>query len=309
MGNCINLDKNLTHTLDFTDLDWEDLFGNFTENYGEGDDYTCTEPCQYTYCSVFSSSIPAFLAVAGTLGLLCNMALVITLAKYPLFWGKRHAGKTKIFLMATAAAVFGAVLPFLAVEMGPGQIFGDNFCPVARALKYGCVFAQGLLVAGSAWKMSWRFPGLLLPIVLWLVGFLCGIPAGISSSTGEFCIPSQEVELYPWSLAHTIICLVVFVILPLAMILVKAVLKWDGYSSPIDVTWLFYLFWVPYGVALILGELRQKDLVICMCHFQERLDYFLGLSEGLGILHCCLCPVLILGFGFCRQRDVQADKC
>ncbi|XP_061462686.1 atypical chemokine receptor 1-like [Rhineura floridana] len=308
MGNCIKTERRLSHELDFAVV--EDLIDDWAGNYSYAEytsyNSTLTQPCHSTYCSNLIGSIPAFLAVAGALGVLCNVALGITVAVCLRLWDQ--AG---LLLATLSAALFAAVLPFFAVGVGQGWIFGDAFCQTARAVEHGCLFAQGLLVAGSVCQISKALPGVLLNIILWLMGFLLAIPAALISSTGEdgwaVCIPNQGDELRLWSLAHAIFCLAIFDILPVVVALANVVLKWQrlGWHPPMVITWLFYLLWAPYGVALILDMLLKMGLLTPTCSLRERFDYFLGLSEGLGVFHCFLCPLLILGAVIHHHRAAQ----
>ncbi|XP_060614516.2 atypical chemokine receptor 1 [Anolis sagrei] len=310
MGNCIHANKSRVTTLDFEEF--EDLLANFTSNYTYDEypsyDGILPEPCQFTYCLNFLSSILALLVVISLLGLVSSLALGLSLAKSPIMWKERHPRKYQLFLMSGATGLFAATLPFFAVGIKHGWVFGPHFCQVARALKFGCLFAQGLMVAGSACHMPSAIPHSIFLTVLWLLGFLCATPAIVISSPGDDCFSSLEPDLQLWSLAHILVSLATFVILPLAMLVTKVALKWHGESKCIqlDLGWLFYIFWSPYGVVLLLDKLRQDGLITSTCRFQEHLDYFLGLSEGFGILHCFLLPLLILVSGICRRRISKA---
>ncbi|XP_042294915.1 atypical chemokine receptor 1 isoform X2 [Sceloporus undulatus] len=287
---------------------------NFTENYTYEEypyvDDLLPQPCQFTFCVSFIRSILALLVLATILGFLCSVALGVTLAKCPHLWDRRHPGKHKLFLMSAATTIFATTLAFFAVEVKQGWVFGYHFCQVTRGLKHGCLFAQGLVVAGSACPISWDHLRSLLLAMLWIVGFLCATPAAMISTPGDVCAPSLKPELHPWSLAHTLVFLAIFAILPLVMLLAKVALTWHGKNKclQMDLTWLLYIFWSPYAIALLLDKLLQENLLTSTCHFQECLDYFLGISEGFGILHCFALPLLFLGLGLRRQRTSKAGR-
>ncbi|KAJ7307149.1 hypothetical protein JRQ81_009132 [Phrynocephalus forsythii] len=134
----------------------------------------------------------------------------------------------------------------------------------------------------------------------------------MSSSAGTACVSNPKPELLLWSLAHTTFCVVGFVLLPVVMVSARVASKWRGRNQcpTMDITWLFYLFWAPYGVAQLLDKLLQEKVLTATCPLQEHLDYFLGISEGLGTVQCFLCPLLIVGTGFCLQKSaLGAYRC
>ncbi|KAJ6654238.1 hypothetical protein lerEdw1_007335 [Lerista edwardsae] len=300
--------------MNVSELDW--LLDYFPENYSSYDaPDSLAEPCHSTYCSVFGGSVPVFLAVAGTLGIASNLLLGLALAKRPRLWGRPHPSKAALCLMTATSALFAAILPFFAIESLHGWVFGDRFCLVAQVLRCGCLFAQGLVLAGSACPFPGHCASCLLPTVLWGSGFLLATPAGKISHSGavggSVCVLSTEPELYLWSLAHALFCLAVFLVLPAAMILAQVAGRWCNHhwQANISTAWIFYLLWMLYGVAVPLSTLSDVELFAPGCNAQEHLDYFLGLSEGLGTLHCFLCPLLTLGVPLYRQEADQVSNC
>ncbi|XP_054849622.1 atypical chemokine receptor 1 [Eublepharis macularius] len=309
MGNCFFVDQGLS--LDIAEL--EDLLLFYEQNYSYLDEYTNStlpEPCHDHYCSVFEDHVPAFLITLSILGLLSNVALGVALAKFPRLWDQHGPSKTVLSLMTVAAGIFAVSLPAFAVEWR----FGDTFCKTAHVMRYGALFAQGLSVAGNSCLLLRASPSWLFPMALWLVGFLFSVPTAMISNSGDgkwaVCALSSEAKLYPWSMAHTIICLADFLLLPVFLGLAKLTSRCcECNRRPhIDLTWLFYLFWAPYGVAMILKTLVQEQLLRPSCHLQEALNYFLGLSEGLGMLHCALCPLFLMGEAICHQKTARAGK-
>ncbi|XP_053134038.1 atypical chemokine receptor 1 [Hemicordylus capensis] len=311
MDSCFPTVTNQAYELTYS-TDWEDLVDAFGPNSSEasGDNYyeDFPEPCHGTYCSTVGPFIPGFLAIASCLGVLSNTALAISLATRPPLWGQRHRpGRTVLSLMAAASAIFAAILPFFAVGFRHRWIFGSHFCRVARVLKSGGLFAQGLLGGGSGRAP----PSWLLPTALWATGFVLATPAAVISSPGEVCVSSQEAQLHLWSWAHGLFCLALFLFLPLVAVLATANrrrLRCGG-NLHLGITWVFYLFWAPYGVAMILDRLVQENQLTRDCHQQEFLDYFLGFSEALGVSHCFLCPVLILGVSSGRVAQWASSSC
>ncbi|KAK9391191.1 atypical chemokine receptor 1 [Crotalus adamanteus] len=287
-------------------LDYWQLIDNFTLNQTEDYDWyqNFAEPCQFTFCSTFVRGIPVFLGISCTLGIVSNVILGVALAKCPRFWDQRQPGKADLALHAIAGLLFASTLPFFALGIGWNWAFEDRLCQAMHGIQFGSLFAQGLLAAGTACPSPRGLPRPLLATLLWTMGFLCAIPAVLVSSANGLCIPDRLATLHAWSLVHATFCLVLLLLLPLIVVSATVGLKGCGERGHprLNISWFFYFFWGPYGVAVFLDMLQEETLFSQSCRFLEHLNFFLGLSEGWGMLHCYLCPVLILGVGFCRRK-------
>uniref|UniRef100_A0A8D0GTB4 Atypical chemokine receptor 1 n=1 Tax=Sphenodon punctatus TaxID=8508 RepID=A0A8D0GTB4_SPHPU len=291
MGNCVNTARRATQN--FTSEDLESVLYNYS--YSEEDyndlDYGAT-PCHSSFCPTFGNSIPAFFATVCALGLLANAALGVALHKRPSL-----QSRAVLSLMALASAIFAVAMSFFAAGFSSGWSFGEGSCQVAQALWYGSLFAQGLVVAGGALQAKWSRPSWCLTWVFFAAGFALAVPAGIESKhTDGVCFLSRITPLTSWRLAHVLCCLAVFLLLPLALGTAKVVLWWQrsSWEPPVNMTWFFFFFWAPYGLAVLLDALAERLSFVSTCTSLKTLDYFLGLSEGLGILHCCCLGILLL---------------
>ncbi|XP_070586387.1 LOW QUALITY PROTEIN: atypical chemokine receptor 1 [Erythrolamprus reginae] len=303
MGNCVHTDLGNSTVFDYTtNPDFWQLIDNFTQNE-TAEDYwyqDIAEPCHYTFCSSYIGGIPAFLGITCFLGIIGNVALGVALVACPWFWDRCQPGKVELFLLAVGGLIFTLTLPFFALGIGWRWAFDDRLCQAIHGLKSGSVFAQGLMVVGTACRSPRGLPEPLLPALLWMMGFLCAIPAVVASSTDGLCIPSRLSGFHAWSLVHVTFCLVILVLLPLIVVLATPCLE-KGYPRW-NVTWVFYLFWGPYGVTTFLNMIQEETVFSRNCRFLNGLNSFLRLSEAWGMLHCCLSPFLILGLGFlCRK--------
>uniref|UniRef100_A0A8C8RF59 Atypical chemokine receptor 1 n=1 Tax=Pelusios castaneus TaxID=367368 RepID=A0A8C8RF59_9SAUR len=314
MGNCATT---MSLELNVSDISLEELLQNYS--YDSEVNYDGTTPCHSSYCFFFYRAAPSFLAVTCALGLLSNLALMVALAKGQSLWGWAPS-RAFLFQLALGTTLFTATLPFFAAGINHNWIFGDGLCKGAYVLWYGSLFAQGLLVATSAWSIMWSkwVPGQhcwCIAVHHWVIAVLLAVPAAMISGTeGDpklLCVLRSSRRLHPWHLAHIISCLAVFILLPAALGVAKALLTWRrrGWQLRVGVTWMFFLLWVPYGLALLLDSLAQRQLLYTSCHSQEHLDFFLGLSEGLGILHCCFGPLLLLGMALYRRGRAQMHGC
>ncbi|XP_005310905.2 atypical chemokine receptor 1 isoform X1 [Chrysemys picta bellii] len=307
MGNCI-ITVSSRLELNTSDYSFENMTANYSYDY-DTNDILAAAPCQSGYCSFFRSHAFNFLAVVCALGLLSNLALVVALANCWGLWGW-PLGRASLFQLTVGTTIFTAMLPFFAAGISQGWVIGDGLCKVAYMLWYGSLFAEGLLVAAGACSAMWDkwVPSRhhwCMAVALWVAAILLAVPAALLSGTEghpqELCMMRDK---HWWHLAHVTSCLAVFILLPAALGVAKAMLTWrkSDCQLRVGVTCLFFLLWVLYGTALLLDSLVRRQLLDASCHFYEFLDFFLGLSEGLGVLHCCLGPLLLLGAGLYHRR-------
>ncbi|XP_006029639.2 atypical chemokine receptor 1 [Alligator sinensis] len=316
MGNCYTLD-NTTHTsISSSDLrNLSLLLLNASEYYD--DDYNAwdyenytdfSSPCYSYFCPFLSRAGPPFLATASALALLSNLAAGVALAMYPRVWGDppRRALACQLTL---STAIFAALLPFFTVGISQGWVFGINFCQLAYMLWHSSLFAQGHLVASSTASTLWDKQGPWssgVATALWLVALLLATPAAMLSNvlgdTHMSCVLRTN-SLSPLYVAHVTICLAIFILLPVMLGLAKVALKWcwSSWAPRVSLAWVFFLLWTPYTMALLLDFLQNRQLLAPTCAFREGLNFFLGVSQGLGVLHCCLGPLLLLGAGLCQR--------
>ncbi|XP_074836953.1 atypical chemokine receptor 1 [Carettochelys insculpta] len=311
MGNCFIKETNSLQ-LNLSAFSLEELMMNYSSEYSQDYDDVAATPCQISYCFFVGHAAPTFLAVVGALGLLINLALGVLLATWWRLWAW-PPGLATLFQLTLGTTLFAALLPLFASGVRHGWVFSNGLCKAAYLLWYGSLFAEGLLVAAGAsrawwskWVPSWHHWGAAM--AFWAAAALLAMPAawvaGMEGSPQAMCVVRDSRELPGWWLAFVTSCLAVFILLPATLGMVKVMMTWRrrGWQLRINVTWLFFLLWAPYGTALFLDFLVRRQVLLASCHFYEHLDFFLGLSEGLGILHCCLGPLLLLGAGLYRQK-------
>ncbi|XP_067399068.1 atypical chemokine receptor 1 [Emydura macquarii macquarii] len=317
MGNCATT-VSTGLELNLSTFHLQDLMLNYSYDDSELN-YDASAPCHSSYCSFFGSAAPSFLAVACALGLLSNLALVVALAKGQSLWCW-PPGRAFLFQLTLGTTLFTATLPFFAAGIRHGWKLGDGLCKAAYFLWHGSLFAEGLLVAAGAWSATWSkwVPSRhhwCVAVAHWVVAVLLAVPAAVLSGTEghpqKQCVLRNSKSLHGWHLAYVTSCLVVFILLPAALGVAKAMLtcRGSGWQLRVCMTWVFFLLWAPYGSALLLDFLVRRQQLVTSCDSQERLDFFLGLSEGLGVLHCCLGPLLLLGAGLYHRRMARAHGC
>uniref|UniRef100_A0A672UUS6 Atypical chemokine receptor 1 n=2 Tax=Strigops habroptila TaxID=2489341 RepID=A0A672UUS6_STRHB len=233
------------------------------------------------------------------MAMLGTTALLVALAKRPQWLQSR----AMVAQLAVGSGLFAVVLPAVAVGIGQGWRLGTALCRLMYLLWYWSLFAQGLLVAsgscGSFW-CRWDARSRRLAVAVWALALLLATPAALTSGTAAAPEPSclrRSVDmLSPVNLLHLGLCFCLFLLLPAALpVAALAVPRWRARWAPdVAASWVFLALWVPHGAALAMELLLHARLLPQSCGTFQHFDYALGLSEALGVLHCCLGPAAVL---------------
>uniref|UniRef100_A0A8C3J7S7 Atypical chemokine receptor 1 n=1 Tax=Calidris pygmaea TaxID=425635 RepID=A0A8C3J7S7_9CHAR len=301
MGNCIPVSPGVLEGENSLDL--LDILGNFSYDNSNMTflDYDAA-PCHNEYCPLFQRVAPTFLAITSAAATLGTGALLVALAKRPYAWSWPQS-RALVAQLAVGMGLFAAVLLPVAVGIRWGWRVGAGLCSLTHLLWHWSLFAQGLLVGSSSCSTTWcRWDprSRRLAVALWAWALLLATPVALASGTvaspNTSCIRRSVDVLSPAYLLHLTLCLCLFLLLP-AVLLVATVavprLR-AAWQPAIGASWLFFGLWVPYGVGLAVDFLLQARLLQPSCGTFEHFDYVLGLSEGLGVLHCCLGPVVLI---------------
>lgn len=298
MGNCLQPESRALAN-NFSQLDWEEILADVGGNesyYQESVDYSeaaKAAPCHS--CNLLDdASLPFFLLVS-VLGLLASAAVLLALFRPLLHW-QRCADQPVLAQLALGSALFSLALPLLAPGLGGAR--PAPLCHLAHLTWHGSAFSQALLVASRACLGPWLRAGLLARLVLvalWVVATILGLPSALTSSSSQgSCPPSRGPGLL--HTIHVSCCCCVFVLLPLGLLAAKGVVKalGKGPCPRVDVLWVWFIFWWPYGVLLGADDLvRSRVLVLPSCWAQQTQDLLLQLAEGLAMLHCVATPLLL----------------
>ncbi|XP_074079230.1 atypical chemokine receptor 1 [Macrotis lagotis] len=297
MGNCQNRTESGLQTLEnWNFTDWEADYGNETYNYTE-DDLDLAAPCRY--CPLLDSSSLPFFALTSALGMLGGGILLFVLLKPLACWHLR-SDRTILAQLAGGSTLFSLVLPILTPGLTPTP--GTTLCCLGHGLWYASVFAQALLVCvhaclGPELNPSWF---LKLSLAVWSVALLMALPVTLASDiTSGLCILSFSHDVWVWCMIHIVVCIVIFLILPLGLVGGWTVQRVrGGRSRPwANVLWFWFLFWWFHaGVMGYDALIRSEVLEIKECSDQQTLDFLVDSAKILGILHCLVTPFLLALF-------------
>lgn len=285
--------------------------GDLSSYYDDDDsndtflDYDAT-PCHNRFCPLFQRVAPPFLAATCAAAALATGALLVALAKRPQAW-RWPRSRALVAQLALATALFAAPLPALAAGVARGWHLGTGPCRLMHLLWHWSIFAQALLVAsgscGTAWA-RWDPRSRRLAVALWAVALPLAIPAALVSgvAAGSSCVRRSVAILAPVYLLHLTLCLCLLLLLPAGLLLAALAVPRlrASWAAGAGLIWLFLGLWGPYGAGLAGEFLLQAGLLEPTCGSFQHFDLVLGLSEGLGVLHCGLGPLALLLAWRCR---------
>ncbi|XP_055965540.1 atypical chemokine receptor 1 [Sorex fumeus] len=300
MGNCLQ-PVSLTLADNSSQQDWggfftteelDQLIYDYEDSVNDSD-VAAAAPCHS--CNLLDASSLPFFLLLSVLGLLANAAVLSALLR-PLFRWRRCADRPILAQLAAGSALFSLALALLAPGLGGAR--PAPLCQFAHLAWHSSAFAQALLITsraclgprlGAGWFLR------LIPAAVWAAAIVLGLPSALTSDSSEgSCPPGQG-----WGLLHKLhvsSCWGLFVLLPLGLLGAKGLKKalGKGPCPRVDVLWIWFIFWWPYGVMLGVDDLvRSQVVVIRLCQAQQAQDLLLQLAEGLAMVHCVATPLLL----------------
>uniref|UniRef100_A0A8B9LUL2 G-protein coupled receptors family 1 profile domain-containing protein n=1 Tax=Astyanax mexicanus TaxID=7994 RepID=A0A8B9LUL2_ASTMX len=234
-----------------------------------------------------------------------------------------------LFNLALADLLLAATLPLSAVSFLRGWIFGDLSCKLismiveinfyTSILLLVCISADRYMMvvhnategrgrSGGCLRLSWIACG-----CVWLLGFLLSVPVLVYStsySSMENSTILECVERYTtssasyWRFATRLLRHLLGFLLPLGTMMVfygvtiARLVQTRGFRKQramrviIAVVTAFLLCWCPYHLVMMVDTLVRENLVDSGCHRRHEIDRALLATRSLGLLNCCINPVL-----------------
>ncbi|KAL7825732.1 hypothetical protein SRHO_G00334700 [Serrasalmus rhombeus] len=279
------------------------------------------------YLMIFLVAIPGNLVVG----------LVVSSSRH-----KLNPSDLFLFHLALADLMLALTLPVSAVSNLQGWVFGNAVCKLVRmALEVNfytgilflvCISADRyMLVVHAAtegrvrnqgrWTTSW-----ITCVSVWTLGLLLSIPAAIyneaynlddvdsKTQCGERYSTARSSE---WRLATRMLRHLLGFLLPLGAmvgfygITIARLVQTRGFHKQkamrviIAVVAAFLLCWCPYHVAMIVDTLVRAKLVDSGCQKRRETDNALLATQSLGLLNCCINPVLYAFVGEKFRRNLM----
>ncbi|XP_066520156.1 C-X-C chemokine receptor type 1-like [Hoplias malabaricus] len=258
-----------------------------------------------------------------------------------------------LFHLALADLMLALTLPLSAVSVLQGWVFGNFTCKlVSMAMEVNyytsilflvCISADRYIVVVHAATETWgRFRGRWIPSwiacgCVWTLGLLLSVPAVIYNEAfkldekdkiqcGEYYTASTSTE---WRFATRMLRHLIGFLIPLGAMVgfygvtIARLVQTRGFRKQkamrviILVVVAFLLCWSPYHLAVIVDTLVRDELA-SSCEKRNEVDLALLVTQSLGLLNCCINPVLYAFVGekfrsnlkklLCRRSGLERES-
>lgn len=294
-----------------------------------------TETCETTgWTCLAGTAVCVFyvlvflLAIPGN----CIVGLVISSGKRPFLPFDLY-----LIHLAVADVLLALTLPFWATSAVAGWVFGDAVCKLVSLVQEGtfyssilflaCISAdryQVIVRAVEARKERRQARCWVTCLAVWTLGGVLSLPALFNESfrpqgsERAVCTEYYEPDSAEWwRLATRVLRHSLGFLLPLAFMLAcygrtaARLLHTQGSQKQRAVRMMaavlaaFLACWMPYHLSLIADTLLRAGLVPYGCAARTSVYLALVSTQCVGLLHCCVNPILYAFVGQKFRRNLQ----
>ncbi|XP_036397103.1 C-X-C chemokine receptor type 1 [Megalops cyprinoides] len=318
----------------------EDLFSNYSDyNISEAELDKSVEICLATSISpAVHIAVCTFYILIFLLAIPGNLVVGLVIGSR-----KQALSPSDVYLLNLAAAdtLLALTLPLWATALVRGWVFGDFTCKLVSLVQevtfyssilfLACISVDRYLVIVRAMetrKQSRRLCSAVMSAAIWVAGAVFALPVLYNE---VFLPPGAEqmvcaeqydpVQAQAWRFSTRMLRHTLGFLLPLAVMLlcygvtVARLLRTRGFQKQramrviVAVVAAFLLCWTPYHVSVMADTLMRAKLVNFGCGARRAVDRALFGTQSLGLLHCCVNPVLYAFIGEKFRRNMLLLLC
>ncbi|XP_065108370.1 C-X-C chemokine receptor type 2-like isoform X2 [Paramisgurnus dabryanus] len=321
----------------------EDFSKFFYDDYNYTD-YTDTTPFVVDKSTLLCPPIPIADAVNISF---CVIYVIIFLVAIPgnlivgcvICSNRRSLSSSDVYLfnLMLADTLLALILPFSAVSVVHGWVFGDFICKLVSLVKeinfytsilfLVCISVDRYMLivrAMESQNAQRRLCSGVACSVVWFLGGVLSLPslyneAYLSTTSKEtVCAERFKVDSADeWRLATRIIRHLLGFILPLVVMLtcysvtVARLLRTRCFQRQramkviVAVVVAFLLCWTPFHVSTMVDTLLRAKAVQFSCYTRTSVDVAVFATQNLGLVHCCINPVLYAFVGETFRRRLM----
>lgn len=313
--------------------DVENVTSSSTEDYSYyySSDLDQAAPCNYSSLSNFTKVfLPILYSLVFIIGFIGNGLVLCVLIKH-----RNQTNLTDIclFNLALSDLLFILTLPFYSHYSAVGQwVFGDFMCHLNGGIHntgfYSSIFFMVAMTldrymvimhAHKVAKYRTLKMGITLSGIVWMMSLCASLPAFIFTkeivkSFEKQCdyIPENNT----WKTYNVIATNILGLVIPLSVMVVcysriiptlmniRSAKKHRVIRLIISIMIVFFLFWGPYNIILLLDFLQSKDVGILetSCNMDKNLKISSAVTETIAFTHCCLNPII---YAFVGQKFMK----
>ncbi|XP_037345473.2 C-X-C chemokine receptor type 1 [Pungitius pungitius] len=328
LTNQENQEKQLMKTQGFNFKAFQNDNGNDNISFDyDDDDDALSAPCSLAVPGFDSLGLMVTYIVVFALSVLGNGVVVYVVCSM-----KKGKGSTDIYLMHLAMAdlLLSVTLPFWAVNVQSGWIFGNFLCKLLSGFQEASVYSGVFLLAcisvdrhfvivrATRLRPNHRLVVKVACAVVWLVAAVLSLPVAIQKEsvhaedlgrlicyeklTGE---SSGRWRVIMRVMRHTIgffMPLVVMTVcygwIVVALCHTRNSQKQKAIRVILVVVFAFVVCWLPYNVSILIDTLiRGQTIAMETCEKRYMLEVTLAVTHVLALMHCAVNPVLYAFIG------------
>lgn len=256
---------------------------------------------------------PVFFSVVVFFSLLCNILVMVLLAKYE---NLRSLTNALILNLAVSDLIFTIGLPFWAYYHMHGWTLGQNACKIVSFIFYVGFYSNGIVLIMmtihryvlvvrplSDFVTSRGFVGVLASVFIWSLGPLAASPAlifvQVDDDTCEYVDKYwKNFGIYQQNVMFLVTVVVFcFCYTQILCRLLRSPAQRRQHRTLKLISTLvlvFFIGWAPYNVLIFLWSVGSvhKD-----CESYTRWGYAFYVSRLVAYSHCCLNPVFYVFVG------------
>ncbi|XP_078391600.1 C-C chemokine receptor type 9-like [Cetorhinus maximus] len=273
--------------------------------------------------------IPPFYVIVFLSGFVGNILVVVLFAFY-----RRMRNMTDVYLLNLAIAdlLFLCTLPFWALEVKLGWIFGNFLCKTIKGfykinflsciLLLTCISIDRYIaivkaIKARASKSKILLLSKLISLIVWVTAVLLSLPDFCYSSkdeTQKSCLtvyPGNILKAAGFAVQVTVGFFVPFVV----MVFCYSMITWKLFQAKSfqkhraikmigTVVSVFVISQLPYNSFMIVQAIDAANITITDCKTLKNVDFAIKITESIAFLHSCLNPFLYAFLGVKFRQDL-----
>ncbi|XP_031708050.1 C-X-C chemokine receptor type 1 [Anarrhichthys ocellatus] len=227
-----------------------------------------------------------------------------------------------LFHLTIADGLMALTIPFWAVALTEGWIFGDFMCKLlslvtdanfyTSILFLACISIDRYLVivhASESLRSRQRMCSRLLCAAVWALGWALALPAlfndAIEQNSRMTCSETFDIgSASSWRIATRGFRHIFGFLLPLLVMAIcysvtiarllrtRSFKKHRAMKVIIAVVIVFLLCWTPYHITMMVDTVQRADLIPFSCTLKRSVNLALVITNSLALFHSCINPVL-----------------
>ncbi|XP_028678356.1 C-X-C chemokine receptor type 3-2 [Erpetoichthys calabaricus] len=298
------------------------------------DEETDAAPCLQDEAFQFNRSYtPIMYTIVFLVGLVGNILVFLVVCRYK----RRSFSLTDTFLLNLTVAdlLLVLTLPFNSVQSTIGWVFGNSFCKITEGifavnlyscnLFLACISFDRYLAIVHVVHLSWRRCSLHTYLACAVIWVSCIIFSSVNLYYGQVieidgvltCTNNySHLNADQWRVGLQMLNVLLGFSLPLLVMLYCYIMifrslcnttrrqKQKSLKVIVSIIAAFIICWAPYNIFSFIDSLVRMEAIKRECKLEKILDIGIMVTKSLGLIHCCLNPLLYAFVGVKFRKEL-----